>query len=308
MFTTPAEPAGDKLAIGIDLGGTNIRAAIVTREGHILAQEHRPTPASAGRLAPPAELVQAMADCAAPLLQQVDAIGVGVGSGGQFNPHTGVMLGVHTDDPAFVNVPMASMLQEKLALPVFIDNDVKAAALAELRCGAGRGFRHMICIAVGTFIGGAVVIDGRVVHGSKGLAGHVGQLLDYETGLFIEDVAGGIALSQQAIASGLLPSGQTTIDLFALAADGHAEASAFIQAAGYRLGTALAGLCHTLEPEAILVGGSVGLQPLYLDAINIGLSTHLMANWRSIQAVPMQLGTEAGQIGAALRAYEELAP
>lgn len=307
MSAKPAKST-EKLAIGIDLGGTQVRAALVTREGRIVAQEQRPTPATEGRYASPAALVQAMADCSAPLFEQADILGVGVGSGGQFNPRSGVMLSVHTGDPAFINVPIAAMLSQQLGAPVFIDNDVKAAALAELQLGAGRGYQHLICVAVGTFIGGALVMDGRIVHGAQGLAGHLGQLLDYETGTYIENIAGGVALAQRAFANGLLEPGQTTVDLFAKAESGHDEVARFIADAGRKLGVALAGLAHALQPEVILVGGSVGLQPRYIDAINAGLQAHLMPNWQSIRAIPMQLGTDAGKIGAALRVYNELAP
>jgi glucokinase len=294
-----------RVAIGVDLGGTNIRAAVVTPAGVITARHRIATPLRDAQLAPPAALVAAIVDCVRPLLNTPGIAGIGVGSGGQFNPETGMMLGINTDHPDFVNQPIAAMLSERLSSPVYVDNDVKAAAFAELKCGAGRGFRHIICAAVGTFVGGALILDGRVVNGANGLAGHLGQLIDYQTGMYLEDLAGGVPLSRRAIAAGLLQPGQTTEDLFARARAGHAGSQQAIHDAGRALGYALAGVAHFVQPDVILIGGSVGLQPEYLAAINTALQEKLLTNWRSIRAIPMQLGTDAGQIGAGLRVFEE---
>ncbi|MCB9450676.1 MAG: ROK family protein [Anaerolineaceae bacterium] len=299
-----ANPA--RVAIGVDLGGTNIRSAIVTLEGIITARNRIATPLRDGQFPPPAGLVEAIADCVHPLLDTPGIAGIGVGSGGQFNPETGVMLGINTDHPDFVNQPIATMLSERLSCPVYIDNDVKAAAFAELRCGAGRGYQNIICAAVGTFVGGALILDGRVVNGANGLAGHLGQLVDYGTGVYLEDVAGGVPLGKRAIKHGLLQPGQTAEDLFKQARTGHTPSQQFIHNTGRALGYALAGLAHFIQPDVILIGGSVGLQPEYLEAINAGLQEKLLTNWRSIRALPMQLGTDAGQIGAGLRVFEEL--
>lgn len=295
-----------RVAIGVDLGGTNIRAAVVTEQGEILDQNRLRTPVDDGQLALPSVLVEAITECVEPLLEKHDVIGLGMGCGGQFNPETGVMLGINTDHPAFVNVPLADMLRDRLSLPVYIDNDVKAAAYAELKIGAGSGYQHIICVAAGTFIGGALILDGKIVNGARGLAGHLGQMLDFQTGILIEDIAGGFPLGQRAIRAGLLNREQTTQDLFTMARAGHHEAQQFIAHAGRALGYALVGLAHFIQPEVILVGGTVGIQREYLDAINESLGERLMSNWQSIRAIPMQLGTEAGQIGAGLRVFDEL--
>lgn len=254
----------DRLAIGVDVGGTNIRAAIVTPNGETGKQTYAATPQQNGHMAKPPILLQAIADCVKPLLDNRRIIGVGVGCGGQFNPNTGVMLGTHTDHPDFVNIPFAASLSDALDIPVFVDNDVKAAAFAELKIGAGKNYRNIIFVAVGTFIGGALALDGRMVNGTNGLAGHIGQLVNSHTGEFIEEIAGGVPMGRRAIDSGILRHGQTTEDLFTLARDGDAEAQQFIASTGKALGFALAGAAHLLQPDVILVGGSVGVQSEYL--------------------------------------------
>ena len=296
----------DKLAVGVDLGGTNIRAGIITPDGDILAREHIPTPQQDGHLALPTTLIDAIAACVRPLLDRDNIIGVGIGSGGQFDPQTGVLHGINTQHPAFVNVSFGEPLRKKLGLPVFIDNDVRAAALAELKIGAGRGYQHVICVGVGTGIGGALIIDSKLVYGVSGLAGHIGQIVDLQTGTTIENIAGGVPLGKRAAEQGIISGEQTTEDLFIKARSGNNDAATFIASAARQLGYALAGLAHVVQPEVILMGGSVGLQPEYLAAVNVGLNNVLMEKWQTIRALPMQLGGDAGQIGGGLRVFDEL--
>lgn len=294
------------LALGLDLGGTNIRAAIVAPDGTILTRRRIDTPTlPGGHLGLPDDLVSALVDCAAPLLAETGVLGAGLGSGGQFDPAGGVLRGINTGHPAFVDYPLAARLGERLGLPVWVDNDVKMAALGELCAGAGQGCRHLICVAVGTGIGGALILDGRLVHGHSGLAGHLGQTPDFTSGTFIEAIAGGMSIGQRAIAAGILPPQKKTSALFELARAGDSAAQTFIRDAGRQLGRVVAGLIHTFEPEAVLLGGTVGVQPEMVAAVNDSLAGTLMLNWRHITARPMALGPEAAQIGAAMRVFIE---
>lgn len=290
-------------ALGLDLGGTNIRAAIVTRSGQIIARQRLDTPYMDGHMALPAALVEAMDRCARPLLDAYPVAGVGAGCGGQFDPHSGIMRGIHTGHPGFVDYPFGAALAERFGLPAWIDNDVKMAALGELLTGAGRDYRHWIGVAVGTGIGGALVLDGKLWHGAGGLAGHLGQTPDPASGQYIEAIAGGVPLGRRAVAAGLLPEGAPTRALFAQARAGDTAAGAFIAEAGRALGRVLAGLAHAIEPEAILLGGTVGLQAEMLAAVQAGLIETLMPNWQHIPLVPMALGPDAAQIGAGLRVF-----
>lgn len=303
-----AHPENDKLALGIDIGGTNIRAALVTRNGDIIHEAHRPTPHNPdGDLPAPDTLTAAVVDCAAPLLADVEVLGVGVGSGGQFNPMAGAFRGINTNRPEYVGYPFRDELAAGLnGLPVFVDNDVKMAAYGELTHGAGQAYQHLLAIAVGTGIGGAVILNRTLFHGRSGLAGHIGQLPHPDTGEMIERVAGGVWLGRRAIAAGLLSKDETTADLFAHARHGNRDATQFITDAATVFGRVLAGFVHTLEPEAILMGGSVGIQPEYLAAVNDGLQSVLLPAWQNIHAHPMQLGERAGRIGAASFVYDAL--
>lgn len=299
-----APPAAD-YALGLDLGGTNIRAARVDRAGRIVARARVATPYDGDRLAPPDAWVAALAECARPILAEGPVIGAGLASGGQWDPATGTLRGIHTGDPAFINYPLAARLSAALDLPVWADNDVKMAALAELHLGAGRGRRHLLCCAVGTGIGGALIVDGKLFHGAGGLAGHIGQVPQFETGAHIEDAAGGVFIGRRAVAAGIIPPGADTAALFAAARAGDGRAAALIAEAGAMLGRALAGLAHVFEPEALLLGGSVGVQPEYLAAVNAGLAGALLPNWAHLRAEAMALGPDAGLIGAAWRVLSQ---
>jgi glucokinase len=300
-------PVPSAEAIGVDVGGTNIRAAVIRDDGTILARNHAPTPGAEGEFPDPEALAAAISACAAPLrAAHPQCKVVGIGSGGQLNPHTGHFRGINTGDPRYINYPFGERLTHLLGVPVCVDNDVKMAALAELRLGAGRGLTHVLCVAVGTGIGGALIVDGRLFHGRGGLAGHLGQFPDATTGVQIESLAGGVPLGRIARERKLIAEHETTQVLFQHARAGDLAASALIREAATALGRVLVGLTHALEPEAILMGGSLGVQPEYIEAINAALDACLMPAWRDVRARSMALGTDAGQIGAALCALERL--
>lgn len=293
--------------IGVDLGGTNVRAGVVSSEGEIVARQRIATPNEDGMFGPPERLIDAIAECIAPLLAAYpECRAIGVGSGGQFNPATGNCLGTNTRDARFVGFPMAQRLRDRLGLRVFIDNDVKMAAYGEMRKGGGRAFADWLFVAVGTGVGGAVVLQGNLYHGRSGLAGHLGLFPDPQTGAHIESIAGGVPLGNAARERGIIEPDETTEDLFRRARRGELQAAECIRGAGECLGRVLAGLVHTLDPECIVAGGSVGIQPEYLAAINAALEATLMPAWRSVRAVPAQLGTDAGLIGAGLCALDEI--
>lgn len=296
--------ANAHLALGIDIGGTNIRAALVTPHGNIIDRAHRPTPHNAdGDLPAPDELTRAVVDCAAPLLASATVLAVGVGSGGQFDPSAGVFRGTNTHRADYIGYPLRDRLAAVWGLPVFVDNDVKMAAYGELIHGAGRGIAHMLVVAVGTGIGGAVIIDGALYHGRSGLAGHLGQIPHAPNGETVEHIAGGVWMGRRAVAAGLLSADETTADLFAHARNGNAHAAQFIAESAAVLGRALAGLVHTFEPQRVLLGGSVGVQPEYHAATDTALRAHLMPAWADVPLTPATLGPDAGLIGAATFAH-----
>ena len=291
--------------IGVDLGGTNVRAAVISASGAIIERRRAATPYESGVFGPPMRLVEAVASCVRPLIDaHPECKAVGVGSAGQFNPITGRCLGINTRDPQFVDFPMSELLADALNTEVCIDNDVKMAAYSELKLGAGRGRSNWLFVAVGTGIGGALILGGQLYHGMSGLAGHLGLFPDPQSGDHIESIAGGVPLCRGAQKQGIIAPHETTETLFEQARAGDTVAADFISAGASALGRVLAGLAHTLEPELILMGGSVGIQPEYLAAVAAALQSTVLPAWRPVRVAPAQLGTDAGLIGAGLCAIE----
>ncbi|HEY5996867.1 MAG TPA: ROK family protein, partial [Candidatus Deferrimicrobiaceae bacterium] len=164
--------------MAVDLGGTQIRAAVVQPDGTRLARNDRPTPKEAG----PAAVVAACIDAARQAREGVDAAvgrdlaGIGLSSPGPVDPRTGVVVEPPNLGPTFRDVPLAAALADALGLPAFLDRDTNVAALGERAFGAARGFDDFIYLTVSTGVGGAIVTGGELLHGPDGLAGELGHV------------------------------------------------------------------------------------------------------------------------------------
>ncbi len=169
-----------RLAIGVDLGGTQVRAALVDEGGAIFARAEADTDAMAG---PQAVLAQIEA-LATGLAAQVDAgriVGVGVSTPGPVDTITGIASDIPTL-AGFQDFPLRDELRKRFRQPVSLENDGIAAAIGEWRFGAGQGLANLVYATVSTGIGGGVISDGRVVRGRKGMAGHIGHMVLYPGG------------------------------------------------------------------------------------------------------------------------------
>jgi glucokinase len=171
----------DGLVIGVDIGGTKVAAGIVDATGKILTQLRQPMPANdgpeAGLKAVTAAIESLLADDTAGAQVQVKAIGIC--APGPLDPKTGVVLNP-PNLPCWRNFPLAARVAEAYRMPVKVDNDANAAALAETIWGAARGYRYVFYATVGTGIGTGIVLDGRIYHGNTGAAGEGGHVtIDY---------------------------------------------------------------------------------------------------------------------------------
>src|SRR6266481_1275658 len=221
--------------IGVDVGGTTIAAGAVTADGEVLHDENVLThdAAAAGTLVTIERLVQRVSGALAARGLTVAGIGVGVpgpvdaGVVGAPAPHAADLVGQ----------PLGPRLAAHFGVPVFVDNDVNALALAEWRFGAGRGARSLVVLAPGTGFGAGIILDGRLVRGVAGVAGHA------ESTLLL--AAGGVA---QRITAELV---------FRAAAEGEPVAAAVVDEACRALGAMLATIVNGLNPEVVVVTGGV---------------------------------------------------
>jgi len=296
---TAPTPAGAPV-IGLDLGGTKIAAALVAADGTVLARHSRPTPATAGAEAVLDALAQEARAVWAPR-----AAAIGVAAAGVIDPATGTVTSATDTIRGWAGTALAAGLATRTGLPVACDNDVRAAAATELTAGTGA---TMIYAAIGTGVGGAVAVDGRMLHGAAGTAGHLGHLPSPEAdGLpctcgatgHLEAIAAGPGITAHYTrTSGERADRLETVAARAAAGEPHATAA--IERGARAAGRALGGLANALGADRVVVGGGVPrIGALYLDALHTAFAAELMPPLRSLRPVPPRAGPDAAVLGAA---------
>ena len=308
--------------IGIDVGGTNVKIALVDGEGKIIYSNSVPTYAQMGYEYTVNNIKQAIKDLMKETNTEAkDIQGIGFDFPGQVDCKTGVVK-LAPNIPGWVNVPIAQMIEEEFNIPTRIDNDVRCAALGELKFGAGRGCENFVCITVGTGIGSGLVINGKVVRGAANAAGELGHIkLQMEDGPLcgcgdsgcLEAFASGpsiVAMAQEYLKGGksakfreLAGDGEITPYIVAKAAEaGDPVAKRIFEKMGYYIGMGLTSVINLLNPEKIIIGGGVAeCGELLLDPIRRTINDRAMKVQReSVEIVPAELGNSAGVIGASM--------
>ena len=292
-----------KRVIGVDLGGTKILAGSIDGEGRVLDRHEVPTPTKSQ-----AELLEGIAEAIEPLARDgVDALGFGIPS--VLDRRTGVVLGS-------INIPLegvalADVFGRRFAVPVAVENDANAAALAEWKLGAGRGRASLVMLTLGTGVGGGIVLDGALYRGWAEL-GHVVVVADGPpcqgtcTGRgHLEAVASGNAADRAAVR--LWGAGATAEQLVDRAEGGDAEAVEALAGIGRLLGAGIGSFANMLDPELFVVGGGFGLaawQFVFPPALEVARREALEPARADLEIVPAALGGEAGLVGAGLLALE----
>jgi glucokinase len=306
--------------IAVDLGGTQLRAALVSAEGRIVAHARTATLVAEGPDAVIGRMLQLIAEVRAALPPDGRLLGVGIGAPGPLDPFTGIVY-APPHLPGWQQIPLRAMVAEATALPVELGNDANAAAVGEWRFGGGRGCRNIVYITVSTGIGGGVIADGRLLLGRMGSAAELGfMILDQEQGTIWEDLASGTALAAAAAAAMAgrpdsllhqLASAATVTGAHVAeaAARGDALAGELMAREAKLLGLGLASCLHIFSPEIVLVGGSVVLNnPGLLERAREIAYAHAKVDlYREVPIVQAELGERAGILGAAalaLTAFE----
>lgn len=296
--------------IALDVGGTKVAGGVVDARGTLLQREQVPTNAACG----PEALMATLIALATRLHAAHPGVGaIGVSSAGQIDHRTGRVIYANDHLPGWTGAEIGACLRTALGLPVAVDNDVNALALAEATHGAAAGRRVVIVVAVGTGIGGAIVLDGRLFRGVSGVAGELGHI-SLATGgprcacgqrgcLEVYATGPHIAAAYARAADLHCPLGLP--EVVARAANGDRAARAAFAQAGHQLGRALAGLVNTLNPDAIVVGGGVmAARELLLTPLRAALDRHALGPARqAVTVLPAALGADAGLIGAGLLAH-----
>ena len=306
--------------IGIDVGGTNVKVALVDDKGSVLYSNTVPTRAEMGYEYTVNNIKQAIHD----LLKEANnpqIEGIGFDFPGQIDYKNGIVK-LAPNIPGWVNVPIAKIIEDEFHVTTRIDNDVHCAALGELKYGAGRGCENFICMTVGTGIGSGIVMNGQLLRGASNAAGELGHIkLSMHDGPLcgcgdygcLEAFASGPSIVQMAteyIMSGkstkfreLANGGEITPFLVCEAAkQGDPVAKRIFTIMGERIGFGLASVVNLLNPEKIIIGGGVADSgDILLNPIRETIKNRAMAVAGSaVEVVPAQLGNTAGVVGASL--------
>jgi glucokinase len=304
--------------VGIDIGGSKVLAGVVDVDGQVLARQRRVTP---GRSVQAVE--DAIVDLVTSFERDFDVAAVGIGAAGFVD--TGRSRVLFSPHLAWRDEPLRAAIMGRIRLPVVVDNDANAAAMAESRFGAGVGHRFLLCVTMGTGIGGALVMDNRVFRGANGMAGEFGHIQVVPDGHRCpcgnrgcwEQYASGNALIRDArelveagspVAHHLRdlvggdPAALTGPLVTQAARDGDQLAVELLADVGGWLGVGLAGMTAAFDPGVIVVGGGVSeAGDLLLEPARRALARSLVGRGYRPEPpiVAAALGPDAGFIGAA---------
>ena len=314
----------DTLVVGVDIGGTKVAAGLVDRNGEIKTQIRTPMMArgeGSEGLAAVVAAIDLLLDHdvkARPLVR-----GIGICAPGPLDPATGVVINP-PNVPCWRNFPLAAEIEKVYQVPVKVENDANAAALAEAYWGAGRGYRHIFYAGIGTGIGTGIVCDGRIYNGRTGAAAEGGHMsIDYHGPLCgcgkpgcIEILAAGPAIARRARAK--LASEKTSASTILALAKGNVEAvtsemvghayaggdqlaKQILQETVKLLSLWLSNIVDLLEPDVIIVGGGVAamLSPFFGDISDRLAEYCIISRCREIPLLKAHYGADAGIAGGA---------
>ncbi len=298
--------------IALDIGGTQMRAARFAPGEHT-PQEIRKVPTQNPESSPEETLFQ-LVESLWPADGKVAAIAAALP--GPVDLQQGLLL-TAPNIPQWRDYPLPQRLEARFGIPAAMDNDANLAALGEWRFGAGRGHHYLLYLTVSTGIGGGVILNDRILHGARGLAGELGHITVVPNGPrcgcgqrgHLEAVASGTAIARQARAA--LESGTpsklslhpppTARQISEAAAQGDTLARELLAQAGYYIGVALADYLHVFNPTCLIIGGGVSRSgDLLLDPLRAALREHVMSPeyLKNVTATTATLGDNAGLMGA----------
>lgn len=310
-----------KKRIGIDVGGTNVKIALVTGEGQIVYSNSVPTRAEMGYEYTVNNIKGAIYELMKETKTETkDIEGIGFGFPGQVDCDNGIVK-LLPNIPGWVNVPIAKLIEDEFHIPTRIDNDARCAALGELYAGAGKGCKNLVCVTVGTGVGSGLIINGKVVRGASNAAGEIGhiklQMHDGpmcgcgDTGCMEAFVSAPsiVAMAKDYINGGKsakfreLANPEISAYIVAEAAKaGDKVAQRIFKKMGEYLGIGLASVVNLLNPERVIIGGGVAdAGEIFLEPVRRTLKERAMEiAGGAVEVVPAQLGNTAGVIGASL--------
>jgi glucokinase len=287
--------------IGIDLGGTAIKLGRFTADGACLQSLSVATP----QPATPEAVMAVMVDAIAQLDPDNLSIAIGVGTPGPTDA-AGRIAKVAINLTGWYDVPLADWLEAKTGKLTILANDANCAGLGEAWLGAGRHFQNLILLTLGTGVGGAVILDGKLFVGHLGAAGELGLITLNPDGPMCNSGNQGSLEQYTSVVAIRRRTGKEPAELGALAQAGDAEALTFWQNYGRDLGAGLSSLVYVLTPQAIVLGGGVSASfEFFVPTVKAEIERRVLATSRvGLQILPAELGNSAGIVGAAKLAWQ----
>jgi glucokinase len=313
-----------KIGIGIDLGGSSIKYALGTEQGEILKRASRPSRPTEAYHIILNELAQAISD----LYDYAQSSGIkvsaiGLGTPGSVDVTTGFLMGSTPNFSYWQQVPIKSELEKRVGLPVFVDNDANLMALGEAQFGAGIGHKNIICLTIGTGIGGGIILNGNLFRGSNFAGAELGHTTIKYNGLkcrcggqgCLEKYASASAMIDQFYKKSVrqkLVIDKHEIDvkyIFNQMKSGNSLATEVVDASIYYLGRGLANFINIFNPTLIIIGGGVAeAGKSYLRKIeNVAFTYAMESAKENVKIIGAKLGNKAGYMGALSFALDQVA-
>ena len=313
------------MVVAVDLGGTNVRAALCNMSGQILNLVSRPTLAYEGSERVFSRISMSIREVGGDWSR---VRGIGLGAPGPLDPWRGVILEA-PNLPGMANFAMKEALENAFHVPAFVGNDANMAALGEHRYGAGRGVPHMVYMTISTGIGGGIIVDGKLALGWRGFAGEVGHQTLEARGPrcncgnvgCLEVLASGPAIARDArdgLAAGresrlrILAQGDpdhiTGVMVTQAATEGDEFAREVLERAGFYVGLGIVNLLHILDTELFVLGGGVAMHAwdfLHPSILKTFDQYAMQSMRRGVRMVRAELGDDVGLVGVAALVLDE---
>lgn len=312
-----------EIGIGIDLGGTSLKYSLGNANGEILVQKQRPSHAQSAK----SKILSVMKVAIAEMLtyassKKLKPSVIGIGTPGSIDVSKGLLKGSTPNFKYWKDVPISDEIESEFNLPTFVDNDANLMALAEARHGAGREYKNLICLTIGTGIGGGIIINGELYRGSFYGGAELGHMTIKHNGLkcrcggqgCLEKYASASAMIREyksrmsAMGKSLILSDLSVKQIFREFKSGNQIAQYAVEKSTYYLGRGVANFINIFNPEIVILGGGVAdAGSLYIKKVEeIAFKYAMQNSSQEVKIVKAKLGNRAGAIGAIIHAFESL--
>ena len=291
--------------VGVDIGGSKIIAGLVTPDGEILRTLSVATPST-----PPAILAEVQQLCHELIAgSEGEVMAIGIGSAGMIDTKRGQVIHANDNLPGWTGTHLAA-LEIGDGLPVVVENDARALSYGEAVMGAGKAFSSVLCVTVGTGIGGGIIVDGSIWHGASYSAGEIGYLVvgwDGEDPLILDQLVSGPGIERAYQAAIGVDTRVPLTEISSRARAGDLRALETIQEKARQLGIILGGFVASINPAALVIGGGVPqIGDLWWDACEAAFRESVPPLLRLTPILPAKLGIEAVLLGAAMLAWHKV--